>query len=116
MLLFSEFKGQPGTTLHLWSSDDAWTTFTAHRNPDDTYSGTFSLKTGGFDELKSVADYEQLLSTRFAGIPEAWVPEVAQRTFKQTPNPAGDGTTCSAAWAASGSDASTDMRQRKLLH
>jgi ubiquitin carboxyl-terminal hydrolase 48 len=44
----AEFKKDPGATLHLWSSDDPWTTVTAHSNPDSTYSGTFSLKTGGF--------------------------------------------------------------------
>jgi hypothetical protein len=44
----AEFKKDPGATLHLWSSDDPWTTVTAHSNPDGTYSGTFSLKTGGF--------------------------------------------------------------------
>ena len=41
-----EFKVNPGATLHLYTSDDPWTTFTAHNNPDGTYSGTFSLKTG----------------------------------------------------------------------
>lgn len=43
----AEFKINPGATLHLYTSDDSWTTFTAHSNPDGTYSGTFSLKTGG---------------------------------------------------------------------
>lgn len=43
-----EFKGKEGATLHLWSSDDPWTSFTAHSDPDNTYSGTLSLKTGGF--------------------------------------------------------------------
>lgn len=41
-----EFKVDPGATLHLYTSDDPWTTFTAHSNPDGTYSGTLSLKTG----------------------------------------------------------------------
>lgn len=41
-----EFKVNPGATLHLYTSDDPWTTFTAHNNPDGTYSGTFSLKSG----------------------------------------------------------------------
>lgn len=38
-----------GATLHLWSSDDAWTSFTAHSDPGGEYSGTLSLKTGGFE-------------------------------------------------------------------
>lgn len=34
----SEFKVDPGATLHLWTTDkDAWTTLTAHSNPDGTY-------------------------------------------------------------------------------
>jgi 2-polyprenyl-6-methoxyphenol hydroxylase-like FAD-dependent oxidoreductase len=33
-----EFKQNPGATLHLWTTDaDAWTTLTAHSNPDGTY-------------------------------------------------------------------------------
>jgi hypothetical protein len=34
----AEFKKNPGATLHLWTTDkDAWTTVTAHSNPDGTY-------------------------------------------------------------------------------
>jgi hypothetical protein len=44
-----EFASSTGATLHLWSSDDAWTSFTAHSDPDGAYSGTLSLKTGGFE-------------------------------------------------------------------
>lgn len=34
----SEFKVNPGATLHLWTTNtDAWTTLTAHSNPDGTY-------------------------------------------------------------------------------
>jgi hypothetical protein len=44
-----EFAGNEGATLHLWASDDAWTSFTSHSDPDGTYSGTISLKTGGFE-------------------------------------------------------------------
>ena len=44
-----EFASNPGATLHLWASGDAWTSFTAHSDPDHTYSGTLSLKTGGFE-------------------------------------------------------------------
>lgn len=34
----AEFKLNPGATLHLWTTDaDAWTTLTAHSNPDGTY-------------------------------------------------------------------------------
>lgn len=32
-----EFASQRGSTLHLWRSTDAYTTVTAHRNPDGTY-------------------------------------------------------------------------------
>jgi hypothetical protein len=37
-LSVAEFKQNPGATLHLWTTDkDAWTTLTAHSNPDGTY-------------------------------------------------------------------------------
>lgn len=39
-----EFAGQEGTSLHIYSSGDPFTSFTAHRNPDSRYSGTFSLR------------------------------------------------------------------------
>lgn len=58
-------------------------------NPDGTYSGTFSLKTGGFDDLKTPQDYEQLLRSRFAAIPDQWIPAIAEQTSKQHPSPAG---------------------------
>lgn len=43
---FAEFEGKKGASLHLWTSDDPFTSFTAHSNPDGTYSGTFSVQTG----------------------------------------------------------------------
>lgn len=42
----AEFTGKVGSTLHLFTTADPFTTFTAHNNPDGTYSGTFSLATG----------------------------------------------------------------------
>ncbi len=44
--VFAEFGGKKGASLHLWTSDDPFTSFTAHSNPDGTYSGTFSVQTG----------------------------------------------------------------------
>eukprot|EP00967_Tisochrysis_lutea_P057609 scaffold73058_cov13-Tisochrysis_lutea.AAC.1 len=37
-----EFKGKKGATLHLYTTNDSFTTVTAHRNPDDSYSGCVS--------------------------------------------------------------------------
>eukprot|EP00955_Chlamydomonas_euryale_P028700 302695-Chlamydomonas_euryale.AAC.1 len=38
-----EFRGKDGSTLHLWTAtNDPFMSFTAHRNPDDTYSGKAS--------------------------------------------------------------------------
>eukprot|EP00878_Enallax_costatus_P016055 GHUV01016834.1.p1 GENE.GHUV01016834.1~~GHUV01016834.1.p1 ORF type:complete len:473 (+),score=145.50 GHUV01016834.1:831-2249(+) len=90
-----EFKVNPGATLHLYTSDDPWTTFTAHNNPDGTYSGTFSLKTGGFESLQSIGEYESLLRTKFAGIPEKWIQNIAEQVSKQKPSPAGKRIRCS---------------------
>lgn len=90
-----EFSGNPGATLHLWASDDAWTSFTSHSDPDGTYSGTLSLKTGGFQALKTPSDFECLLTAKFKGIPEEWIPAVAQQAATQQPSPAGKRTKCS---------------------
>eukprot|EP00879_Flechtneria_rotunda_P027663 GHRR01029642.1.p1 GENE.GHRR01029642.1~~GHRR01029642.1.p1 ORF type:complete len:239 (+),score=97.76 GHRR01029642.1:990-1706(+) len=86
-----EFKVNPGATLHLWTSDDPWTTFTAHSNPDGTYSGTLSLKTGGFAELTTQQQYEQLIRNKFAGVPDDWVPAIAQQVVNEKPSSAGIG-------------------------
>jgi|LauGreStaDraftv2_3_1035109.scaffolds.fasta_scaffold103311_1 hypothetical protein len=38
----TEFRDSPGATLHLWTAkNDPFMSFTAHRNPDGDYSGTF---------------------------------------------------------------------------
>jgi hypothetical protein len=34
-----EFAGEEGSTLHIFSSSDPFTTVTAHRNPDGSYTG-----------------------------------------------------------------------------
>eukprot|EP00879_Flechtneria_rotunda_P010233 GHRR01010699.1.p1 GENE.GHRR01010699.1~~GHRR01010699.1.p1 ORF type:complete len:574 (+),score=201.61 GHRR01010699.1:88-1722(+) len=90
-----EFKVNPGATLHLWTSDDPWTTFTAHSNPDGTYSGTLSLKTGGFAELTTQQQYEQLIRNKFAGVPDDWVPAIAQQVVNEKPSSAGKRIRCS---------------------
>jgi len=90
-----EFQGSPGATLHLWTSNDPWTSFTAHSDPDGKYSGTLSLKTGGFKELSSPGDYEQLLRSKFVGVPEEWYAPVAEQAAKEAPSPAGKRIRCS---------------------
>lgn len=88
-LLRTEFQGSPGATLHLWTTEDAWTTVTAHNDPDGSYSGTMSLKTGGFEGLKTPQDYEALLRSRFVGLPDDWIPAIAAQVAKQKASPAG---------------------------
>lgn len=68
-----------GGTLHLWASDDAWTSFTAHSDPDGSYSGTLSLKTGDFEV--GLADWMGLLGIRFGGC------ECVQSTLPGFSNP-----------------------------
>jgi hypothetical protein len=85
----TEFKGAPGTALHLWSGGDAWTSFTAHSNPDATYSGTLSLQTGGFDALQTPADYEAVLRGQFSGLPAGWVAPIAAQVAGEAAAPAG---------------------------
>ncbi|GAX76027.1 hypothetical protein CEUSTIGMA_g3470.t1 [Chlamydomonas eustigma] len=91
-----EFKDNAGATLHLWSAkDDPFMSFTAHRNPDDTYSGTFSMCTGAHAKVQSVAAYEEILRTKFAGIPESWIPSIAQQVNGSPASPAGKRIRCS---------------------
>eukprot|EP00877_Chromochloris_zofingiensis_P014865 jgi/Chrzof1/9632/Cz04g10110.t1 len=90
-----EFQGSPGATLHLWTTEDAWTTVTAHNDPDGSYSGTMSLKTGGFEGLKTPQDYEALLRSRFVGLPDDWIPAIAAQVAKQKASPAGKRIKCS---------------------
>lgn len=91
-----EFKGNPGATLHLWSAlNDPFMSFTAHRNPDGTYSGTFSMRSGDHANVTSAAGYETILRTRFAGIPEEWVKPVADQAWKGQASPAGKRIRCS---------------------
>ncbi|KAG1675257.1 hypothetical protein FOA52_016288 [Chlamydomonas sp. UWO 241] len=91
-----EFKSNPGATLHLWSAkDDAFMSFTAHRNPDNTYSGTFSMRTGDHANVRSAAQYEEILRTRFAGVPEDWIPSIAAQASSKFASPAGKRIRCS---------------------
>lgn len=91
-----EFKVNPGATLHLWTTNtDAWTTLTAHSNPDGTYSGTMSLKTGEHTTLTNKEQVEQLLKDKFTGVPEHWVPSIADQVLKEAPSPAGKRIKCS---------------------
>ncbi|EFJ43553.1 flagellar-specific protein Ssa14 [Volvox carteri f. nagariensis] len=85
-----EFKGRTGASLHLYTSDDPFTSFTAHSNPDGTYSGTFSVQTGGFKSLgQQPADYEAFLKSKFRGIPDAWRAPAAAQLAANPPSPAG---------------------------
>jgi len=91
-----EFRGKDGSTLHLWTAtNDPFMSFTAHRNPDDTYSGTFSMRTGDHANVRSPSHYEHLLTTRFAGIPPAWVPAIAEQVWTRQPSSAGKRVRCS---------------------
>eukprot|EP00878_Enallax_costatus_P040088 GHUV01046071.1.p1 GENE.GHUV01046071.1~~GHUV01046071.1.p1 ORF type:complete len:124 (+),score=7.19 GHUV01046071.1:126-497(+) len=45
---------------------------------------------GGFESLQSIGEYESLLRTKFAGIPEKWIQNIAEQVSKQKPSPAGD--------------------------
>ncbi|GLC46748.1 hypothetical protein PLESTF_000431900 [Pleodorina starrii] len=84
-----EFQGKTGASLHLYTSDDPFTSFTAHSNPDGTYSGTCSVQTGGFKGLSTPADYEALLRSKFKGIPEEWIPAAAAQLAPNPASPAG---------------------------
>jgi hypothetical protein len=40
-------------------------------------------------DLKTAADYEALLRKKFVGVPEDWVPAIAEQAAAATPSPAG---------------------------
>lgn len=65
------------------------TTLTAHSNPDGTYTGTFALRTGSFDNFKSAADYESFIRANFVGVPEDWVPQIAAQVAAAPANSQG---------------------------
>lgn len=91
-----EFANKPGATLHLWTAkDDPFMSFTAHRNPDGSYSGTFSMRTGQHATVRSAADYEELLRTKFFGVPKEWIPLIAEQVTGGVASPAGKRIRCS---------------------
>lgn len=44
---------------------------------------------GGFKSLVKPADYEALMRSKFKGVPEDWIPKVAEQVAAAQPNPAG---------------------------
>jgi len=91
-----EFAGKTGSTLHLYTTNDPFTTVTAHSNPDGSYSGTFSMRTGEHDTFTTQASYEALLRDKFPSLPAAWVPEIAKQALAAKPASAGKRIKCSA--------------------
>eukprot|EP00798_Chlamydomonas_sp_ICE-L_P016017 gene16017-22155_t len=92
-----ELRDRKGTSLHLWSNTggDPFSSFTAHSNPDGTYTGTFSLAAGKFDELKTEEDYMDILKNKFVGIPEDWIKKIPSQLVKTKATPAGKRVKCS---------------------
>lgn len=52
-------------------------------------SGTMSLKTGEHATLTNKDQVEQLLKDKFTGVPEHWIPSIADQVLKEPPSPAG---------------------------
>lgn len=52
--------------------------------------GTFSLRGGGFDNVKTAAQHEALLKGNFVGLPSEWIPLIASQVAGTTPSSAGD--------------------------
>lgn len=46
-------------------------------------------------DLRTAADYEALLRKKFVGVPDDWVPAIAQQAAAATPSPAGKRVRCS---------------------
>ncbi len=101
------FKGKSGASLHLFTSDDPYTSVTAHRDADGTYSGTFTLRSGHWDGLGTCQQYQDLLASKFKGLPKDWVAGIAEQTYDQPAHSAGEGggglsAECSVPCGASG--------------
>jgi kynurenine 3-monooxygenase len=123
---FQEPEGLEGAaTLHLWRPRrpppssrgkarwDRFASFTAHSNPDGTYSGTMALRKGMFGALgrsrsggsdgaspaaPAPSDYASLLRDAFAGVPEAWIAPVSEQLAASKPKGAGRRILCSRLW------------------
>ena len=39
------------------------------------------MRTGAHAKVESAAAYEAILRERFAGVPEAWIPEIAKQVW-----------------------------------
>ncbi|KAF5842142.1 hypothetical protein DUNSADRAFT_9101 [Dunaliella salina] len=89
-----EFKGKTGATLHLYTTNDSFTTVTAHRNPDNSYSGTFSMRTGEHAKYNTQEAYEALLREKFSALPPHWVPEIAKQAVQAKASSAGKRIKC----------------------
>jgi hypothetical protein len=62
-----------------------------------------SLKTGEHAGLTSAPQVEALLRDKFTGVPDDWIPSIAQQVVQEAASPAGEGG--AAARAASGAAA-----------
>lgn len=49
-----------------------------------------SLKTGEHATLTSKQEVQQLLEAKFTGVPEDWLPAIADQVIKEDPSPAGE--------------------------
>lgn len=49
-----------------------------------------SLKTGEHATLTSKDQVEALLKAKFTGVPEHWIPDIAEQVLKEQPSPAGE--------------------------
>jgi ubiquitin carboxyl-terminal hydrolase 48 len=109
--IFEEPEGLEGAaTLHLWRPRkpprgkaarwDKFASFTAHSNPDGTYSGTMALRKGMHANLEAggAAGYASLLREAFAGVPEAWVGPISQQLAAGKARGAGRRIRCSRLW------------------
>jgi hypothetical protein len=49
-----------------------------------------SLKTGEHATLTSKAEVEAVLRDNFTGVPDDWIPAIAEQVLKEQPSPAGE--------------------------
>lgn len=83
-----------GRSLFLWSSKRRGFNLSMNRRPDGTFAGNLTASKALLDGLKSEGDVQELLRGAFAGVPEEWVPLIAEQVRPSPSEPGVDVRAC----------------------
>lgn len=68
-----------GRSLFLWASKKRGYNLSMNRRPDGTFAGNLTASQALLGELRSEEDVQALLRGAFTGVPDEWVPLIAQQ-------------------------------------